>query len=75
MLIFYALYRATRDLLPNNTPWSVKKKLINMCLESWPGTTFHALQKIESRVLKECKALIKKHFALYQVGGLENVVK
>lgn len=70
-----SLGRATRDLLPNNTPWSVKKKLIEMCLKSWHDTALQALKKIETRTLHECNQLIKQHFSRYQVGGLENLVK
>ena len=74
-LIIAATLRATRDLLPNNTPWSVKEKLIETCIKDWPDIASRALKSIENRLLHDCNDLIKKHFSRFNVGGLENVVR
>ncbi|UZJ57500.1 hypothetical protein CBS101457_006820 [Exobasidium rhododendri] len=67
--------RATRDMLPNNIPWSVKEKLIRLCTQNWPDITFETLKKIEARTAKESELLIKQHFSRFQVGGLEYAVQ
>lgn len=67
--------RATRDMLPNNTPWSVKTTIIGLCISSWSDVTKATLSDIKDHLKKECSFLVKKHFSLYRVGGLENMVE
>lgn len=62
-------------MLPNNTPWNVKKFIIEKCVANWRNTTLQALGKVEARVLQECAVLVKKHFSRFEVGGLEMNVR
>lgn len=62
-------------MLPNNTPWSVKSKLIKLSTQNWPTVTADMMKRIEDRILKESEDLIKQHFSRFQIGGLEYAVQ
>jgi hypothetical protein len=67
--------RATRDLLPRNTPWHVKEELIERSTRNWSLITMRALQALEDRILQECKAMVEEYFSRFKIGGLNHAMQ
>jgi hypothetical protein len=63
----------TREL-PHNYPYAVKKYYVTRFTREWHVPANELFEKMEREFTRELRDLVKRHFAEFFTGGLEETV-